>query len=113
MVRQSEAFEHHSARPVVHSAGSVRKWTSGPNWAPFLGSGPEAWRKAVMLCLGFYSFLRSSYITDLLCNQAVGGSRKLACTLDKKLNYSRGHLEPGRLGATEEQSGPPTQDTAL
>lgn len=66
-----------------------------------------------MLGLGFSSFLRSSYITDLLCNRAVGGSRKLACALDKKLNYSKGHLEPGRLGDTEERSGPLAQDTAL
>lgn len=73
---------------------------------PFTRPGAEAWRKAVMYCLGFSSFLRSSYITDLLCNTAVGVLRKLACTLDKKLNYSKGHLESSRPGDTEEWSAP-------
>lgn len=78
---------------------------------PLLESVAGEWREAVMQCSGLYSFLRSSYITDWLCNRAVGGSRKLAWTLDK--NYSKGHMESGRLGETEEWRRPPTQDRVL
>lgn len=46
--------------------------------APLLESATGHWREAVRQHSGFYSFLRSSYITDLLRNQAVGDSRKLA-----------------------------------
>lgn len=107
--RRCIVLELHSAKPTVPSAASVYKWTNCPNWAPFLGSGADAWREAVMQGSWFYSFLRSPYITDLLCNRTVGGSRKLARTLDKKLNYSRGHVEWGRLGDGEEWAGLPTR----
>ena len=82
-----------------------------PQLGPFLRAGGDAWTRAVMWGSWFYSFLRSSYITDVLCNRAVGGSRKLARTLDKKLNYSRGCLESGRLGDSEEWAGPPAHRT--
>ena len=82
-----------------------------PQLGPLLGAGGDAWTGAVMWGSWFYSFLRSSYITDMLCNWAVGGSRKLARTLDKKLNYSRGCLESGRLGDSEEWAGPPAHRT--
>lgn len=92
---------------------SARKSGSGPSAPPPAGSATGHWREAVRQHSGFYSFLRSSYITDLLRNQAVGDSRKLARTLDKKLNYSKGHMESGRLGDTEEGRGPPTQAWVL
>ena len=107
----------------TQSPGASFSKTDGPFWScclqmdqlpqlgPFLGAGGNAWTGAVMWGSWSYSFLRSSYITDELCNRAVGGSRKLARTLDKRLNYSRGRLESGRLGDSEEWVGPPADRT--
>lgn len=96
--------------PLCGFCMQVRGWTEKP---PLLESATGEWREAVTRGSELYSFLRSSYITDWLCNQAVGGSRKLAWTLDKKLNYSKGHMESDRLGDTGDWRGPPTQDGVL